>query len=125
MEKFSIEPSSETPEIYFDKENNKFLFAGKSLPEDVKEFYEPILSWLKEYKNQANEETLFEMKMEYFNTASSKMILEMLEVLRDIYLSGKKVIVHWYYNEDDLDMHEDGEDYADMVDIPFKFFPMN
>ena len=58
---------------------NKFLFSGKSLPEDVKEFYDPILSWLKEYKNDPNEETTFVMRMEYFNTASSKMILEMFD----------------------------------------------
>lgn len=125
MEKLKFEPSAETPEIYFDKTNNKFLFAGKSLPEDVKEFYDPILSWLKEYKNDPNSETIFVMKMEYFNTASSKMILEMFEVLREIYLNGFNVKIHWYYNEDDVDMHEDGEDYSDMVDIPFEFFPVN
>jgi len=125
MEKLYLESSNETPEILFDKNSNKFLIAGKSLPEDVKEFYEPILGWLKEYKNTPNEETVFEMKMEYFNTASSKMILEIFEILRDMHENNFKVKIHWYYNEDDLDMQEDGEDYSDMVDIPFEFYAMS
>ena len=60
------------------------------------------------------------MRMDYFNTASSKMILEVFEVLNDLHASGHDVVVQWNYNEDDEDMLDAGTDYADMLDIPFE-----
>jgi len=59
--------------------------------------------------------------MEYFNTASSKMLLEIFELFKNLHDSGNKVTVDWYYQEDDEDMQDAGEDYADIVELPFNF----
>ncbi|MFW6100856.1 MAG: DUF1987 domain-containing protein, partial [Bacteroidota bacterium] len=103
-----------------DKDNEIFEISGRSLPEDVSTFYEPILNWLDEYAEDPNGKTVFSFKLVYFNTASSKLLLDILMKLESLYENGNDVFIKWYYPEDDEDMQEAGEEYADIVDIPFE-----
>lgn len=121
MEVLSIKGSHETPEVLLDKDAGQFSITGKSLPEDVKEFYNPLINWINEYATSPNPETTLKVKMDYFNTASSKMILEIFEIMKEIQDAGHKVSIDWYYQEDDEDMQDAGEDYADIVEVPFNF----
>ena len=121
MDVLIIKGSHETPEVLFNKETGEFSISGKSLPEDVKEFYTPIISWVNQYSESPNPETILKVKMDYFNTASSKMLLEIFERIKDIYDAGHKVGIDWYFQEDDEDMQDAGEDYADIVEVPFNF----
>src|SRR3972149_12318572 len=118
MEVIKIMGTDDTPNVIFDAENEIFEISGRSLPEDVSSFYEPIISWLDEYSKNANVKSVFNFKLVYFNTASSKMLLDILMKLEEIYESGKEVLVKWFYPEDDEDMQEAGEEYADIVDVP-------
>ncbi len=120
MEVIKIMGTDDTPNVIFDAENEIFEISGRSLPEDVTAFYEPIINWLEEYTKNANEKSVFNFKLVYFNTASSKMLLDVLMKLEEIYEAGKEVLVKWFYPEDDEDMQEAGEEYADIVDIPFE-----
>ena len=120
MEVIKIMGTDDTPNVIFDADNEIFEISGRSLPEDVTAFYEPILNWLDEYATVAKDKSVFNFKLVYFNTASSKMLLDILMKLEEIYESGKEVLIKWYYPEDDEDMQEAGEEYADIVDIPFE-----
>jgi hypothetical protein len=120
MDTLNIKGTAETPNVIFDPANNHFEISGKSLPEDVKEFYNPLLKWFKVYAETPNAATTLKVKMEYFNTASSKMILELFELLNEMHVDGKTVTIEWYYQEDDEDMMDAGNDYADMLEVPFK-----
>ena len=117
MEIINLEGTEDTPRIILDKDNGIFEISGRSLPEDSAEFYQPILDWLEKYSKQANADTNFMFKLEYFNTASSKLILDILSKLEDI----EGTAVTWYYHEDDEDMEEAGEEFSELVDIPFEF----
>ena len=119
MEKKVIEGTDDTPEIVLDKENNIFKFSGKSLPEDVKEFYLPIVEWLEDYSNNPNEKTKVVFKMEYFNSASSKRIVDILSKFEEMKARGFDVSVDWYYQDDDEDMQDAGEAFASIVELPF------
>jgi hypothetical protein len=120
MEVIKIKGTDDTPNIILDKENGIFEISGRSLPEDVTTFYEPILNWLDDYQKEANSKTVFTFKLVYFNTASSKLILDILMKLEEMHENGKEVLIKWYYPEDDEDMEEAGEEYADIVDVPFE-----
>ena len=120
MEVIKIMGTDDTPNVIFDAENEIFEISGRSLPEDVSSFYEPIISWLDEYAGKANDKSIFNFKLVYFNTASSKLLLDILMKLEEIHESGKEVLVKWFYPEDDEDMQEAGEEYADIVDVPFE-----
>jgi hypothetical protein len=120
MEVIKIKGTDDTPSVILDKENEIFEISGRSLPEDVTTFYEPILNWLDEYAESPNAKTVFSFKLVYFNTASSKLLLDILMKLEEMYENGNDVLIKWYYPEDDEDMEEAGEEYADIVDIPFE-----
>lgn len=121
MEKIVLEPTNETPKVLLDRENNVFEFSGNSLPEDVVTFYTPILNWFDQYAVSPNNRTELKFNLEYYNTSSSKMILKILEILKNIHRKGMEVEVHWHYMEDDEDMIEAGEDYSENIKIPFRF----
>lgn len=117
MEIINLEGTEDTPKIILDKSNGIFEISGRSLPEDSAEFYQPVLDWLEQYASDSNPSTNFVFKLEYFNTASSKLILDVLSALEDI--DGMSVT--WYFHEDDEDMEEAGEEFSELVEVPFEF----
>jgi len=121
MEVINIKGTEDTPNVILDKENDKFEISGRSLPEDVNMFFEPIMDWIDEYSEEPLDKTVFDFKLEYFNTASSKVILDILLKFEEIVENGKDVLVKWHYHEDEEDMLEAGEEYADIVEIPFEY----
>jgi len=116
METLNLEGTEDTPKVVLDKKNKIFEISGRSLPEDSAEFYKPILKWLEEYGEDPLPETIFDVKLEYFNTASSKLILDLLTELEDI----KNAKVKWYFFEDDEDMEEAGEEFSELVELDFE-----
>ncbi|MCK5536303.1 MAG: DUF1987 domain-containing protein [Bacteroidales bacterium] len=120
MEPIKIKGTDDTPQVILDKENTVFEISGRSLPEDVAAFFEPILKWINEYSQDPLGKTVFNFKLEYFNTASSKLILDVLLKLEEMADDGKDVLVRWHYPDDDEDMQEAGEEYADIVEVPFE-----
>jgi len=114
-----IESGPETPEIVLDKKTNTFLFQGKSLPENPIIFYKPVLGWLDDYLNDPNPDTQVNFKMVYFNTSSSKILLDVMKRLELIKKSGHDVTINWRFREDDEDMLEAGEIYSERVEVPF------
>ncbi|MGM0498561.1 MAG: DUF1987 domain-containing protein [Bacteroidota bacterium] len=120
-ETFYVEATQSTPAIKLDKENSKIEMSGRSLPENVKEFYEPVINWLNDYVKAPNDKTKIVLNFEYFNTASSKMIMDILEKLKEIQEQGKEIDVDWCYIEEDDDMLEAGEDYSEITEVPFNF----
>jgi hypothetical protein len=123
METIKIQGTEDTPKVTLDKENEVMEIAGRSLPEDVASFYDPVLSWLDEYAQSPNPRTVFNFKLVYFNTASSKLLLDILMKLEEIHENGNDVLIRWHFPEDDEDMEEAGEEYADIVDVPFEQVP--
>ena len=121
MEPLYLDATEETPEVKLDKDKNVFEFNGKSLPEDVVTFYNPIMDWFDKYSDHLNDVTEVKFKLDYFNTASSKMILDILLKLEEFQDSGKEVKIKWFFAEDDEDMEEAGEEYAEIVDVPFSY----
>lgn len=121
METLVIQGSEIIPDIVLDKESNKFEFSGQSSPENAVEFYKPILEWLDTYIEFPNEKTEVNCKFTYFNTASSKMIFDVLDKFREVHEKGSEVIINWYFQQDDEDMEESGKDYEAFIEVPFEF----
>ncbi|MBN2521801.1 MAG: DUF1987 domain-containing protein [Bacteroidales bacterium] len=120
METIKIQGTEDTPKIILDAENEIMEISGRSLPEDVATFYEPVLDWLKEYAENPKDKTIFNFKLTYFNTASSKLLLDILMILEELKEKGYDVLIKWHYPEEDEDMEEAGDEYADIVDVPFE-----
>lgn len=122
MEPLIIKATDESPGINFDKDLGKFMIFGKSYPEEVRRFFDPVLLWLEQYAHEPNDETRFEFRLEYYNSATATMLLEILYILEKIIDDmNKKVTIIWNYLEADDDMLDTGKEYAEMINIPFEF----
>ena len=123
MDIIKIQGTDDTPAVILDAEKEVFQLSGRSLPEDVASFYDPIIDWLDDFAESDKQRMTFGFKLEYFNTASSKLLLDILLKLEEMFEGGKEIMVKWYYPDDDEDMEEAGEEYADIVDVPFEQIP--
>jgi len=120
MNSIKIESTTKTPYVYLDPTQGLIEIKGRSIPENSVEFYKPIIEWLDKYSSQPQPKTVVNIQLEYFNTSSSKCILDIFKKIEALYNSGKDVIINWYYEEDDEDMLEAGEDYQSIIKVPFK-----
>ncbi|MCB1160057.1 MAG: DUF1987 domain-containing protein [Leptospiraceae bacterium] len=120
MEKIHIQQTKTSPEIVLDPETGTASISGESYPENAMEFYEPVFKWLKEF-TQTGKNLEFKFKLNYFNTSSSKCIMDILDELEEYHNDGDgEVKVKWLYQEDDDDMQESGEEFADDLELPFE-----
>lgn len=120
MEKLVLEPGIKTPSVNFEGENGLLEIRGKSIPENSIEFYRPIYEWIDGYVLQPQPKTNVVIGLEYFNTSSSKCLLDVFRKLESLHKSGKsEVTINWLYEDDDEDMMEAGDDYQTIVKVPF------
>ena len=117
MNPLHLDDTQDTPKVTLNKSDGIFELSGRSLPEDAVEFYAPVLAWIKEYTKAPNAASVFTFKLEYFNTASSKLVLDVLNAIKEI--KGAKVV--WHHYEDDEDILEAGKEFAEQVSVPFEF----
>jgi len=120
MKLLSLEGSNITPDINFDAETGKLYLKGRSIPENALEFYQPVFEWLDEYLQSPNNKTVVYVQFDYFNTSSSKCILDVLKRVDKVDDAGHDVLIKWYYDENDEDMMEAGEDYEALLNAPFE-----
>lgn len=120
MEPILIEGTPKTPSVKFDPEKGVIEIKGRSIPENSIEFYKPLVDWLEFYAKDPLKKTLVNVQLEYFNTSSSKCILDVFKKLEAIHKANNDVVINWYYEEDDEDMLEAGEDYESIIRVPFK-----
>jgi hypothetical protein len=127
MENLKINATDITPEINFNILEKTFVISGESRPENVKDFFEPILNWLDTYFSQfvEKEKHIFTIKLAYFNSSSAKFLLSLLKNLGKYYQNGIKIEVNWCYEEGDDDMKEAGEQMSEMAKIPFAFIEVD
>ncbi|HXC07248.1 MAG TPA: DUF1987 domain-containing protein [Bacteroidia bacterium] len=119
MSGFAIKGGKTLPSIIFNPAEQIFHIHGSSLPENGKDFFDPVLSWLDAYSKKPNPETELLINLEYFNLSTSKALLFMLYTLNQMHEAGHKVKVTWCYC--DAYILSAGRDYAFMVRIPFEF----
>ncbi len=121
MNNLIIEATKYTPEIVFDREKSLLEIRGKSYPENTSIFYAPVFEWLEEYfENAGDEKITVNMELIYFNSSSSKILMDFCDVLDAAASDGKNIMVNWIYEEDDEDGLEFGEEFQeDLESVTF------
>ena len=127
MGKKIIHATSNSPKVILDPDQGLFEITGESRPQNVPEFYRPILLWLDEFgeylTKQKESIALFEFNLnfEYFNSLSAKFILDFCKKLSKLRSDGNNIIVKWHYEEDDEDMHAVGQEMSRISKLPFDY----
>ena len=117
MEKYIVEATKSTPKVSLNPLTHRHEFSGESYPENCSVFYSPILTWCKEYLPKTNGETVrFSMDILYFNSSSSKSLMELFEMLDVAASTGTNVVVDWRYHADNEVALECGEDFMDELE---------
>lgn len=127
MNGINISATAKSPKVILDVENNIFDIEGNSRPENVRDFYYPIIDTLKEYFESIKEKAYdgfsikFNFKLDYFNSSSAKFLADMLVIIKNNAEHGLDIKVNWYFEDGDDDMKEAGEDFSDMISYPFSY----
>lgn len=116
MENLIIKPTADTPHVIFENSGEIFM-RGRSLPENPNAFYQPLLNWVSKCDIPS---VTFNFQLEYFNTASSKLVFELLKALKGN-SNITNLLVKWHYEEGDDDSFETGQQYNNLLKIPFEF----
>lgn len=119
MQALQLPDSELTPGIHFDKEKEIFQIEGRSVADDPEPVFKQAREWLEAYCQSPNSTTVLCLKLEYYNPATARLLLDLFKILETI--KGAKIV--WQFLEDDEDMEESGQELAELVSIPFDFQP--
>lgn len=120
MAKLLILATDESPQIMFDPSRGILDIFGKSLPENIIDFYSPLEQAVVEYIDNPQPETIISFDLVYLNSASTKRILEVIRHFEKLHNSGGKVVFNWYHDQFDEDMRDEGEEFARLTDLAVK-----
>ena len=105
MNPISIQPTSHSPLIEFNP-NGHLLIEGRAIPEDVFRLFDPLIEFV---QNLSDVDVRFDVNLEYFNTATSKKLMELFKNI-DANNKIKNILINWHFEEGD-------EDSIDMAEI--------
>jgi hypothetical protein len=120
MEELKFAPTKNTPEIILNPDG-MIKISGRSIHENAADFFAPVEEWISSYINSPANVTSVDMELEYFNSASAKIFISLLQKITYVTLSHKRFIINWYYEDGDEDILERGEYFATILDVPVNF----
>jgi len=112
------------PTVDFNAETGVCTLSGKSYLEDTTQFYLPLLEWLDQYFTEVKKPVEFNVKLNYYNTSSSRSVLDIFDILKLYEDRGGQVEVNWYCRDIDLEViQEEVDDYMDESDLEINIIP--
>ena len=122
MKALAIKATEYTPYIKLDPSTNRHEIKGESYPENSIDFYKPVLDWLEKYiaKLKDKDEVVFDIEIIYFNSSTSKILMDIFDMLEDAGENGKTITINWHYDAENDAAYESGEEFAeDMEHVTF------
>ncbi len=128
MKSFQLTGTTVSPNVDFNLETRVLEISGYSRPENVRDFYLPLIQWLDELNaiqmnnrsmNISVEPFTFKFKFIYFNSSSAKFIYDIVILINGFQKGGFPINIYWYYDADDDELREAGEELSDMANVPF------
>jgi len=114
MENINIEATRFTPRISFDSKCNVFEIRGESYPENAADFYSPVFFWIENYIGQLEDHPFtIDIELFYFNSSSSKILLDLFDLLEEAAKNGRQIIINWFYEDNDEESLEFGEEFQE------------
>jgi hypothetical protein len=119
----TIEGSKTMPAISFIR--GKLRIIGRSIPADSKRLYDTLFHVLYLYSQDPEETTEINIQLEYLNSDSNRSLMNLLILAEKMHRRGKKVIINWFYKNNDSVMFEQGNIFKSLIEVPFCFELIN
>jgi hypothetical protein len=119
MDPIYIEGTNRTPFVSLDP-SGKFKIRGRSIHENPSKFFDPLVEWVKLFLTIRQDKIIFDIELEYFNSGSTRYILEILRLIRES-SEENGLIVNWYFEDGDDDLFERGQYYESILNLRFNF----
>lgn len=114
MEKLIIEATGSSPKITGDADAGLLEIKGESYPENTMAFYAPVFSWLETCLGRLeNRKFTVDLGLVYFNSSSSKVLMDIFDMLDNAAKTGADVAINWIYDAEDEDTLEFGEEFKE------------
>ncbi len=126
MEDIHIEGVHEayfTPTVNFEASTGHCEISGESYLEETSKFYARLIDWLRKYIANVKGPLTFDFKLSYFNTSSSKCLVDILDVLKNYQNAGGEITVNWYYDDSEEEL-EEVEDFILETGLDINKIPM-
>jgi len=120
MEELRLPGTKSSPEVILNP-SGIIKIKGRSISENILDFFKPVEEWIIEYIKTPADITCLDITLEYFNSASAKLLIQLFMKISYVQLKNKKFIINWYYEEGDEDILERGEYFSSVLNIPFNF----
>lgn len=117
-----IQRTKYTPEILF-QANGKLRIVGFSIPENTLDVYAQPLDWLRALKKTDPMPIELDLKFDFLDSSSIRSVADMVKILNS--LGEHKVKVNWFYEKEDEDMREMGDDLSNLSKVEFNLIEMD
>lgn len=122
METLIVAGTEKTPDINFNFNTGKLYIGGRSYASDTYEFYNPLITWVNEYTTKSKDDTILEIKLDYFHSVSVKYLTNIIKKLINLKENGKSLKIVWIFTEDEDDEACDlGKNIERELNIKFDF----
>lgn len=119
MDVLTQKPTDCRPKAVFNPNGNLFI-KGRSFSENPQDHFDPLVKFCNKLRAK---EVIFDISMDYLNTASSKCMFEVISAIEENE-RVRRAEVRWHFEEDDEEMLETGEIYAEMCEkVKFELMP--
>lgn len=119
-----IEKTRKTPYVSFNLDSGLFEMRGSLLPTNSFGFFDAVFSLVDDYLKKPASKTEIKIELDYFNTSSSKLLLQFFMKFEILVAKGDEVYLHWRYETDDHDMLDAGKTYQASIKLPTIFEPI-
>lgn len=121
MNEVHITPTNTTPEI---KLNPKgfIKIKGRAIDESRAKVPEEVSNWIDSYIQNPMETTEVTIALEFLNSFNTLVLTSTLKNISQVIRKGKKLVIKWFYEEDDVDIFERGEYISQTINVPIEFF---
>lgn len=109
-----------SPSIVFDDESNLFKVEGMSTLVNAVEFYNDAAQWITLNESRLIEAVEFQFHLPYFNSASMKGILLMMQRIKQGVDNGKKWTISWDVEDEDEFLLDAAESFQEMLELEIK-----
>jgi hypothetical protein len=115
-----ILPTKTTPDILLNPKGI-IKIKGRAIDESRDKAPEQVTNWIDAYLLNPAELTKVIIALEFLNSFNTLVLTSTLKKISQVLQQRKKLFIHWYYEEDDVDIFERGEYISSTINVPIDF----